>query len=102
MYVAVTSRCLGDLPFLDACSLLADYGYTRIEFWFDEDSDHLKPSDVVADLDGFVTRYRSASRLTPVAFCFEQPVDVETFAAITQLAKQMRVAQITVDRKSVV
>ena len=96
MYVSVTSRCLGDLPFLEACSLLADYGYTRIEFWFDENGDHLKPSDVVADIDGFVSRYRAASRLTPVAFCFEQPIDVETFREIARLAKLMRVAQITI------
>ena len=96
MHVAVTSRCLGDLPFLDACSLLADYGYTRIEFWFDESGDHLKPSEVVADLDGFITRFRAASRLTPVAFCFEQPIEIETFREMTRLAKLMRVAQITV------
>ena len=96
MYVSVTSRCLGDLPILDACSLLADYGYTRIEFWLDENSDHLKPSEVVADIDGFISRYRAASRLTPVAFCFEQPVEVETFREIARLAKLMRVAQITI------
>ncbi len=96
MHVAVTSRCLGDLPFLEACSLLADYGYTRIEFWFDENGDHLKPSEVVADVEGFITRFRAASRLTPVAFCFEQPIEIEVFREITRLAKLMRVAQITV------
>ena len=96
MYIAVTSRCLGDLPFLDACSLLTDYGYSRVECWFDEDGDHLKPSDVVADLEGFVNNFRASSRLTPVAFCFEQVVDLETFTEITRLAKLMRVVQITV------
>ena len=96
MYIAVTSRCLGDLPFLDACSLLTDYGYSRVEFCYDEDGDHLKPSDLVAHLEGFANNFRASSRLTPVAFCFEQVVDLETFAAITRLAKLMRVVQITV------
>ncbi len=96
MYISATSRCLGDLPFPEACGLLADYGYTRIEFWFDEQSDHLKPSVVASDPEGFVSSYRAQSRLTPVAFCFEQAVDLETFTEIARLAKLMRVAQITV------
>ncbi len=96
VHVSATSRCLGDLDFLEACGLLADYGYTRIELWFDEESDHLKPSVVAADPEAFVTRYRAASRLTPVAFCFEQAVEPPTFLEIARLAKLMRVAQITI------
>ena len=96
VYVAVTSRCLGDLPFLEACSLLTDYGYDRIELWFDEDSEHLKPTEVLSDIEAFVQKYRAACRMTPVAFCFEQPIDIETFEAVTRLAKLMRVVQVTV------
>ena len=96
MYVAATSRCFGDVGFLDACSLLADYEYTRVELWMDEEGEHLKPSEVAADPDTFVSRFHNHSRLTPVAINFEGPVELAVFEGIAKLAKLFKVTQITV------
>ena len=96
MYVAATSRCFGDVDFLDACRLLADYEYTRIELWMDEEGEHLKPSEAASDPDTFASKFRNHSRLTPVAINFEGPVELVVFEGIVKLAKLLRVTQITV------
>jgi sugar phosphate isomerase/epimerase len=61
----------------------------------DEARDHLKPSELVKDPDGFCLRFREASRLAPVAFCIDSELDPADFKVICRVAKQLKVAQIT-------
>src|SRR5205085_11512776 len=58
--------CFSDKSFAEACYLLDELEYDKIEIWFDENSEHLKPSIVVKDPDGFYNRYRELTRLTPI------------------------------------
>lgn len=95
MFVAASTRCFSDKSFAEACYLLDDLEYDKIELWFDESSNHLKPSTVVADPEGFYNRYRELTRLTPTAFCIDSEIDVASFRALSKLAKQFRMAQIT-------
>ncbi|MGQ0636109.1 MAG: sugar phosphate isomerase/epimerase family protein [Planctomycetaceae bacterium] len=96
MFVAASTRCFSDKPFVEAAFLLDDLEYDKLELWLDEGSSHLKPSEVVADPEGFCTRYREWTRLSPVAICLESEVDPAWFALLTRAAKQLRVAQITI------
>ena len=97
MFVAASTRCFADRPFDEACRLLTDLEYDKVEIWMQESSDHLKPSEVAADPDAFLANYRENPRLTPVAFCFEDDeIPTKTFSEITKLAKLMKITQITV------
>ena len=96
MFVAASTRCFSDKSFAEACYLLDELEYDKIEIWFDENSEHLKPSTVVKDPDGFYNRYRELTRLTPISFCIDSDIDIESFKAISKLAKHFRIAQITI------
>lgn len=96
MFVAASTRCFGDKKFSEACQLLVDLEYDKIEIWLDERTDHLKPSEAAADPEAFFAGFRETTRLTPVAFCLEHDVDVDTLTGISKLAKLMKVTQITI------
>lgn len=95
MFVAATTRCFSDKPFAEAVFLLEDLEFDKVELWLDENG-HLKPSEVLADPEAFCTRYREQTRLSPVAFCLENDIEPAQFAVLTRVAKQLRIAQITV------
>lgn len=73
-----------------------DLGYDKVELWLKEDGPHLKPSEIAALGDKFVTFYRETTRLTPVAIHFEEDVSDETFHGVCRLAKMMKIAQVTI------
>ncbi len=70
MLVAASSRCFSDLPIHQACFHIDDMGYDKVELWFSEASEHLRPSELLRESDRFSVRYREMTRLTPVSFCF--------------------------------
>lgn len=95
MFVAASTRSFSDKSFPEATFLIDDLEYDKVEIWLDENQNQLKPSEIVRDPDGFCTRYRESTRLTPVALCLESDVSVEEFTVLSRVAKQLRVAQIT-------
>jgi len=96
VFVAASTRCFSDKSFSEACQLLVDLEYDKIEIWFDESTDHLKPSEVTSDLEAFHSAFRKMTRLTPVAFCLEHDIDADTLIGLSKLAKVMKVTQITI------
>jgi sugar phosphate isomerase/epimerase len=95
VFVSASTRSFSDKSFAEALFQLNELEYDKVELWLDEASNHLKPSEVFGDPDGFCSRYRETSRLTPVSFCLENDITPEHFTILTRVAKQMRVAQIT-------
>jgi sugar phosphate isomerase/epimerase len=95
VFVAASTRSFSDKSFAEATFLIDDLEYDKVEIWLDENQNQLKPSEIVRDPDGFCTRYRESTRLTPVALCLESDVSVEDFTVLSRVAKQLRVAQIT-------
>ncbi len=96
MLVAASTRCFSDLPVNQACFHIDDMGYDKVELWFDEQSSHLKPSELIKDPDRFCARYREITRLTPISFCLENELSAADFTVVAKVAKQLRVPQITV------
>ena len=96
MFVAASTRCFADKGFAEACHLLTDLEFDKVELWFDDHSQHLRPSEVASNIEGFYSQFREATRLTPVAFCLEHDVPPDMLHDLCKLAKLMRVAQITV------
>lgn len=95
MYVSASTRCFSNKPLAEACFLLDDLEYDKVELWMDEVQGPLKPSEVIRDLEGFCIRYRELTRLAPVALCIDSEIDPQSFQMICRLAKQLKVAQIT-------
>lgn len=96
MFVSASTYCFAELPWLDACSQIADLDFDKVEIWMAEEGDHLRPSQIAADPDLFSTTYRENTRLSPVAFMLDGGFDVETFTGVMRAAKQLRVAQLTI------
>ena len=68
MFVAASSSCFCDLPLDAALARLVDLEYTNVEIVAHESGGHLRPSDVLADLDRWVRVCRQTHRLTPIAY----------------------------------
>jgi len=94
VFIAASTHSLGDLSFNDACFQIGEMGYDKVEIWMNEESDHLKPSEVTDDPEKFASQFREHTRLTPVAFSVEHDVDVDTLAGLSRAAKLLRVTQI--------
>ena len=95
MFVSASTRCFSDKSLEEACYLLDDLEFDKIELWMDDSQSQLTVSEVVRDPEGFCIRLREATRLSPVAFCLDSDVDPRGFHTLTRVAKQLKVAQIT-------
>jgi len=96
VFVSASSRCFAELPFFEACPLMADLEFDKVEIWLADGSEHLQPADVAADPDAFATQYRDITRLTPVAFFLGCDVPPAVLGGIAKAAKLLRAAQVTV------
>lgn len=96
MLIAASSHCFGDKSFPEACQALVDLGYDKVELWLKEDGPHLKPSEIATQAEKFVTLYREATRLTPVAIHFDDDVSDETFHGVCRVGKMMKITQVTI------
>jgi sugar phosphate isomerase/epimerase len=100
VYVAASSACFSDLPLNDVLSKLVDLEFSRIELDISESGGHLRPSEVVADVEKAAALCRNTHRLTPIAF--NVGIDAEgddhyhQFAAICRLAKAAKVVTLVV------
>ncbi len=101
MFVAATNQCFPDLTLDAALRQLADLEYSNVEFTVHESGGHLKPSQVLDDMDHAAQACRRTHRLTPIAFS----VDIETpeeqqyyaqFTACCKLCKSVKAATLTV------
>ncbi|MFW6124558.1 MAG: sugar phosphate isomerase/epimerase family protein [Pirellulales bacterium] len=101
MFIAASSRCFSDLPMETAMERLVDLQFSSVELMIHDRDGHLKPSDVLTDLDAAVQRCRQTHRLTICAMSFETDTEdeqlaAEQFAACCKLAKAMKVVTVTV------
>lgn len=99
MQIAATTRSLWEMSLGDACGQLQDLGFDKVEICINEASDQLKLSELIGNVDAVVAKFRDSSRLSPVAIMLEEDPaveDIESFKAVVEFAKQLRVAQITI------
>ncbi len=96
MFVAASTRCFAEKPFEEACFQISELEFDKLEIWMDDNSPHLKTSEVAADPERFFARYRESTRLTPVALYLEHDVPLPALTSLSRLAKMMRITQITI------
>ncbi|MEM7784237.1 MAG: sugar phosphate isomerase/epimerase [Planctomycetota bacterium] len=100
MFVAATTQCYPDRSLDKAIEKLADLEFSHIEIGIHENSDHLKPSQVVNDLAGCLNLINSTRRLTVVGLSLQ--IDGEgdpyfdTFTKCCELAKLSKIVTLTV------
>lgn len=98
MFVAATTNCFADLPLDAALRRLVDLEYTNVEIMIYESGGHLKPSEVLADLERAVHTCRRTYRLTPCAFALDieapEPEYYAQFSACCMLAKAVKVVTV--------
>jgi len=98
VFVAASSACFADLPLDAALARLVDLEFTSVEILAHESGNHLKPSQICANLDDAVQTCRQTHRLTPIAYNVEIEAPEEEyyqqFAACCRLAKATKVVTI--------
>ncbi|MDX1948518.1 MAG: sugar phosphate isomerase/epimerase, partial [Pirellulaceae bacterium] len=68
MFVSASTECFLDRPLSQALDRLADLEYTSVELALFEDANHLKPSQIAADLEAAMQVCRNTRRLDIAAF----------------------------------
>jgi sugar phosphate isomerase/epimerase len=100
VFVAASTRCFCDLPLDAALERLVDLEYTSVEIVIHESRGHLRPSEVLADLERATRICRQTHRLTPIAYSVDieapEPEYYHQFGACCKLAKATKVVTITV------
>jgi len=101
VFVAASTRCFADLPLDEALRRLVDLEFTCVEVMIHETDGHLKPSEVLADLEGAVQACRQTHRLTPVAYSIDldtpdERLYYQQFTACCKLAKATKVVTVSV------
>ena len=96
MFVVASTRCFSDLSFDAACEQISELQYDKVEICLNEEGDHLKPTQVIADPDAFCSHFRDMTRLTPFAMSIETELSLEDFQVIVRVGQQFRLTQITI------
>ncbi|MEQ9410186.1 MAG: sugar phosphate isomerase/epimerase [Fuerstiella sp.] len=97
MHIAASTRSLWDLSFSAACGQLQDLGFDKVEIWINSQYDQMKSSRIIGNVDSVLAEFRDASRLSPVAIFLEDELAIDDFQQIVEFAKQLRVAQLTIE-----
>jgi sugar phosphate isomerase/epimerase len=95
VFVSASTHCFAERPFDEACQQLFELEFDKLEIWIDENSQHLRLSEVVTNPEQFYGRYREMTRLTPVGFCVGHDVTSATLGGLAKAAKLLRITQIT-------
>ena len=99
MIVAASTECFADLPLRDVLERLVDLEYSNVEIDVHEAGNHLRPSQVAADLDRAVDVCRNTHRLNVISYSVQIDAPGEEFyrqfMACCRLAKATKVVSIT-------
>jgi sugar phosphate isomerase/epimerase len=96
VFVAASTRSFVEKSFAEACFLLDDLGFDKLELHFSTVRDHLNLGKILREPDAFLTHFRDSTRLSPIAINVEEETPTEDLKGLSRLAKQLRIAQITI------
>jgi sugar phosphate isomerase/epimerase len=100
VFVAASSECFPEKSLDEVLQRLVDLEYTSIEIAIHETGGPLKPSGVLADLEGTIAACRETYRLTISAYSIDIEAEgdlyYDQFAACCSLAKATKVVALTI------
>lgn len=100
MLVAASTECFPEMPLSDVVTRLVDLEFSQVEIALHEQGGHIKPSEILADVDRAADVCRQIRRLTPIAYSID--IDAEgdeyyrQFAACCRLAKATKVVVLVI------
>jgi sugar phosphate isomerase/epimerase len=99
VYVACSTLCFARHSLENALRTIAELEFHKFELAVHQDGQHLRPSEVVADVPAAASRLRIGPGLTPAAFSVEIDADGEEylrqFRAVCRLARLSSVPLLT-------
>jgi sugar phosphate isomerase/epimerase len=100
VYVACSTLCFGRYKLEDALRIIAELQFNKFDVALHEHGGHLRPSEIVADVNGVAARLRYGPGLAPSAFsvAIDAPHEDEyhrQFKAICRLARISTVPLLT-------
>lgn len=99
MIVAAATASFPHLTLHAALDRIVDLEFSNVEIDLVESGSHLRPSEVLENLEQAINRCRGTHRLTPIAYWVEPeagPQYYEQFAACCRLAKATKVVTLAV------
>jgi len=100
VFVAASSECFPNLSLDGVLQRLVDLEFTNVELAIHEQGGQLKPSAVLADLDGAIAACRETYRMTISGYSVDIQAEGDEyyrqFAACCRLAKATKVVALTV------
>ncbi len=103
MFVACSTLCFSKEPLESALRHMAELEFHKVDLALDESGEHLKPSEVAANLDTSLARLRHGPSLAPSAIGVDfgaidplGPVYRKRFEAVCRMAKATAVAVVTI------
>ncbi|MEM9413498.1 MAG: TIM barrel protein, partial [Planctomycetota bacterium] len=101
MFVAASTDCFRELSYDDCIEKLVDLEFSSVELSIDETGNHIRPSEVVADMEKAIAKCQSTRRLTVAGYnlVVDQFDDayLSTFETCCKLAKATRVVTLSVE-----
>jgi sugar phosphate isomerase/epimerase len=98
--VAASTECFKKLPLRQAIDRIVDLEYSAIEIDIHERGNHMKPSQVLEDLEAAIETSRDTHRAAVVSYSVEIEAEgephYEQFAACCRLAKATKIVTLTV------
>lgn len=100
MIVAASTECFPELSLADAMGKLVDLEYTNVEIDIHENGNHMKPSQVAANLDGSIDACLETQRMNLVALSLQFNSQGQRyfheFNECCKLAKATKVVTVTI------
>ena len=100
MFVAASNDCFKELSYADCVEKIVDLEFSAIELSIDENGNHIRPSEVVEDMEQAMAKCTSTRRLTVAGYNLiinaEGEEYINIFEACCKLAKATRVVTLTV------
>jgi sugar phosphate isomerase/epimerase len=105
VYVACSTLCFARRPLEEALQIIADMRFAKVDLAIHEDSSHVKPTQVAADVPRTAQMLKSLCPLGLAAFHVrietEEPVEYDRqFRAICRLARLLLVPLVCIDAPS--
>lgn len=101
MFVAASTNCFREFSFEDCVEKIVDLEFSAVEISIEEHGNHLKPSQVAADVNGAIEFCSSTRRLAVAGYNLDIAAEGDEYLRIFEecckLAKATRVVTLTVD-----
>ena len=100
MFVAASNDCFKELSYADCIEKIVDLEFSAIELSIDENGNHIRPSEIVEDMDKAIAKCTSTRRLAVSGYNLiineEGEQYLRVFEECCKLAKATRVVTLTV------